>query len=221
MMNRVRVWDLPTRVFHWCTVLCFCILLGTGIWGVGAMVWHVRIGLVLLSLLLFRLVWGFVGGHWSRFSSFVVGPRGIWRYVVGQGTSRQSVGHNPLGSLSVLAMLVFMLLQVTAGLFSDDEIATSGPLASLASSTWVHYATDFHTKIGKVILIVLVQLHIAAVIFYRLRQGTNLVRPMLNGDKVLDETFESARDDATSRALALVILCLCGGLVIGLIRWAN
>lgn len=220
-MNKVRVWDLPTRVFHWSLVLCFVGLVVTGEIGDGAMVWHFRLGYTVLSLLLFRLVWGFVGGHWSRFSAFVVGPGTILRYVQGQGTPRQSVGHNPLGSLSVLALLVFALLQVAAGLFSDDEIATSGPLVKMASSTWVGYATYYHTKIGKIVLIVLVQLHIAAMIFYRVKRNENLVLPMLKGDKVLPEPFENARDDAKSRAAALVVFGLCAGLVAALVQWAG
>lgn len=221
MVNRVRVWDLPTRVFHWSLVLCFVGLVATGEVGGLAMPWHFRLGYSVLSLLLFRLVWGFVGGRWSRFSSFVVGPSAILRYAQGQGTPRQSVGHNPLGSLSVVALLVFALLQVTAGLFSDDEIATSGPLAKLASSSWVTYATYYHTKIGKIILIVLVQLHIAAMVFYRLARKEDLVTPMLKGDKDLADSFESARDDARSRGLALLVLALCVSLVAGLAQWAG
>ena len=173
MGSKVRVWDLPTRVFHWSLVLCFIGLLVTGEVGGDAMVWHFRLGYTVLSLLLFRLVWGFVGGYWSRFRSFVVSPWATLRYVQGHGAARQSVGHNPLGAWSVLALLAFSLLQVAAGLCSDDEIATAGPLAKWVSSSWVGYATYYHTKIGKVILIVLVQLHIAAIIFYRVRRQEN------------------------------------------------
>jgi cytochrome b len=221
MVNRVRVWDLPTRVFHWSLVLCFVGLVVTGEVGGAAMPWHFRMGYAVLSLLLFRLVWGFVGGRWSRFSGFVVGPATIWRYLQGRGTPQQSVGHNPLGSLSVLALLVFALLQVLAGLFSDDEIATAGPLAKLASSSWVNFATHYHTNIGKIILIVLVLLHVAAVIFYRIKHKENLVTPMLRGDKDLAAPFESARDDTRSRSLALLVLAVCAGLVAGLVSWAG
>lgn len=221
MVNRVRVWDLPTRVFHWSLVLCFVGLVVTGEVGGAAMPWHFRMGYAVLSLLLFRLVWGFVGGRWSRFSGFVVGPATIWRYLQGRGTPQQSVGHNPLGSLSVLALLMFALLQVLAGLFSDDEIATAGPLAKLASSSWVSFATHYHTEIGKLILIVLVLLHVAAVIFYRVKHKENLVTPMLRGDKELAIPFESARDDTQSRGLALLVFVLCAGLVSGLVSWAG
>ena len=101
-MNRVRVWDLPTRVFHWSLVFFFAGLVLTGEVGGQAMVWHFRFGYSVLSLLLFRLIWGFVGGRWSRFSAFIAGPATILRYARGEGTAQQSVGHNPLGALSVL-----------------------------------------------------------------------------------------------------------------------
>lgn len=217
MVNRVRVWDLPTRVFHWSLVLCFVGLVITGQIGGAAMPWHFRMGYAVLSLLLFRLFWGFCGGRWSRFSGFVVGPTTILRYVQGRGTPQQSVGHNPLGSLSVLALLAFAFLQVATGLFSDDEIATAGPLAKLAASSWVTYTTYYHTKIGKIVLIVLVQLHIAAMIFYWVKHKDNLVMPMLQGDKELAEPFESSRDDTRSRSLALLVFVVCAGLVGGLL----
>ena len=126
-----------------------------------------------------------------------------------------------MGSWSVLALLAFTLLQVAAGLCSDDEIATAGPLAKWVSSSWVGYATYYHTKIGKVILIVLVQLHIAAIVFYRVRRQENLLLPMLKGDKVLSEPFESARDDAKVRWLAVAIWAACAALVMGLVQWAG
>jgi cytochrome b len=185
------------------------------------MAWHFRLGYTVLTLLLFRLVWGFTGGVWSRFSTFVTGPASILRYLRGQGTERQSVGHNPLGALSVLALLAFLLLQVAAGFFSDDEIATAGPLAKLAPGAWVSYATYYHTKVGKIVLFVLVQLHVAAIIFYRVRRKQNLVAPMLNGDKDLAGSFDSARDDATARTKALLVFGVCAACVAMLVQWAG
>lgn len=221
VLNRVRVWDLPTRVFHWGLVFCFVGLVTTGAVGGQAMVWHFRFGYCVLSLLLFRLVWGFVGGTWSRFSVFITGPATVLRYARGEGTAQQSVGHNPLGALSVLALLGFAVLQVAAGLFSDDEIAAAGPLAKMVANSWVSLATYYHTKIGKIILIVLVQLHIAAIIFYRIRRNENLLLPMLNGDKELAQPFESARDDSESRTKALVLFGVCAVCVTGLVQWAR
>lgn len=220
-MLKVRVWDLPTRLFHWSLVFCFFGLILTGQAGGAAMVWHFRLGYCVLTLLLFRLVWGFVGGHWSRFNAFVVGPSKIWRYLQGHAEQSASVGHNPLGSLSVMALLGFALLQIVAGLFSDDEIATSGPFSKLASSRIVGYATFYHTQIGKPILIGLVLVHIAAMVYYRVKRKENLVLPMLNGDKHLLEPTVNAQDNAASRLRALTILVFCALFVTGLIQWAD
>ena len=221
MVSKVRVWDLPTRLFHWSLAACIVGLIVSGQIGDAAMVWHFRMGYAVLSLLLFRLVWGFIGGRWSRFGNFVVGPAAILRYLRGQGTAAQSVGHNPLGALSVVALLGFALLQVATGLFSDDEIATTGPLAKLAPGLWVSRATYYHASIGKYVLIALVLLHIAALVYYRVRHGKKLVHAMLVGDKELDPMFESARDDGRSRLLALVVFAVCAGSVTGLVQWAN
>nr|WP_295772428.1 cytochrome b/b6 domain-containing protein [Rhodoferax sp.] len=221
VVSKVRVWDLPTRLFHWSLAVCFVGLVVSGQIGDAAMVWHFRMGYAVLSLLLFRVVWGFVGGHWSRFSAFVVGPAAIWRYLQGRGTAVQSVGHNPLGALSVLGLLGFTVLQVATGLFSDDEIATTGPLAKMAPSVWVGRATYYHSTIGKYILIALVLLHIGALIFYRVRHKKKLVLAMVMGDKELAGSFKDARDDGRSRVLACVVFALCAGLVAGLVQWAG
>jgi cytochrome b len=218
---KVRIWDLPTRLFHWGLAVCFTGLLVSGLTGGDAMDWHFRFGFSALSLLLFRLVWGFIGGHWSRFSTFLVGPGTIWRYLHRHGTVQKSVGHNPLGSLSVSAMFVFLLLQIIAGLFSDDEISTSGPLAKMAASVWVDRATHYHTTVGKYILIGLVLLHLGALTFYRLCKNEKLVAAMVVGDKDLDEAFESARDDTRSRLLAAIVFAVCSSFVVGFVRWAN
>ena len=201
-------------------MLCFVGLVATAQLGGEAMVWHFRFGYTALSFLLFRLVWGVSGGIWSRFSTFVSGPSHILRYLRGEGGARDSVGHNPMGALSVMALLAFALLQVAAGLFSDDEIATAGPLAKMVSGSLVSFATFYHTNVGKIILIVLVVLHVAAILFYRVKRQQNLVRPMLSGDKELAEPFESSRDDAGSRAKALLIFAVCAACVAGLVQWA-
>jgi cytochrome b len=221
MANTVRVWDLPTRIFHWSLVLCFIGLIITGEIAGEAMIWHFRLGYSVLALLLFRILWGIMGGRWSRFVHFVPSPFALLRYLKGQGTAQQEVGHNPLGALSVLALLSFLTLQVVAGLFSDDEIATSGPLAKMVAGAWVSTATFFHTEIGKTVLLVLVGLHVAAIAFYRLKKGVNLVQPMITGDKVLADPVESARDDLVSRSVALVLMGGCAALVVWLVRWAG
>ena len=211
-LYRVRIWDLPTRVFHWASALCVLGLAVTGTVGGSAMVFHFRFGYALLTLLLFRLVWGLMGGHWSRFRSFVFGPRAVFAYLRGQAPESHSVGHSPLGALSVWAILAFLILQVATGLISDDEISTSGPLTHLVSNAAVSLGSQYHTQLGKWILLALVLLHVAAIIYHvRRRQG--LLAAMLHGDKQLPVPAEAARDDARSRMTAFLLLCLCAAAV--------
>ena len=166
----------------------------------------------MLTLLLFRLVWGVLGGYWSRFASFFYGPGTIWRYLQGEAQPAHHVGHNPLGSLSVWGLLTVLLAQVGSGLFSDDEIAATGPLTRFVSGDTVSLLTAYHTEVGKGILIGLVLLHVAAIIFYTRKKGENLVRPMVLGDKEVPETWgelPAAQDHLPRRLLALVVLGLC------------
>jgi cytochrome b len=219
-MYKVRVWDLPTRVFHWLLALCVIGLVATGQIGGSAMEWHFRLGYAVLSLLGFRLFWGFFGGRWSRFSSFIYSPRDLCSYLKGQEVPDAHVGHSPLGALSVFALLLAALAQASAGLMSDDEISTTGPLAKMVASSWVELATFFHTEVGKIILIVLVAVHVLAVLVYRFKKHNDLITPMLTGDKHLPEAVEPSKDNLGSRALALVLLAVAVGAVLALLRWA-
>ncbi|WP_291010084.1 cytochrome b/b6 domain-containing protein [Hydrogenophaga sp.] len=214
-MHIVRVWDLPTRLFHWTLAACIVGLVITGNIGGNWMNWHLRLGYAVLTLLLFRLVWGLVGGHWSRFGSFLYAPGTVWRYLKGRGDAAHGVGHNPLGALSVFALLAVMLLQVGTGLISDDEIAFTGPLVRFVSGDTISSATAYHKNVGKFIVIGLVVLHLLAILFYKLVRKQSLVRPMVVGDKQLSVAAPSARDGTGSRLLALVVLGICAGVV----RW--
>ena len=220
-MHTVRVWDLPTRLFHWALVVCVVGLVITANVGGNWMNWHLRLGYTVLSLLLFRLVWGFVGGHWSRFSSFIYGPGTVLAYLRGDARPEHQVGHNPLGMLSVLALLFILLAQVGTGLISDDEIAFTGPLVRFVSGETVSDATGYHKDIGKFIVIALVVIHLLAIAFYKLVKKDNLVRPMLNGDKEVGFPARSARDTTGSRIAALVVYGLCAAAVYGLVSLGN
>jgi cytochrome b len=218
-MQTTRVWDLPTRFFHWLLVIAVVGLVVTGQVGGIWMDWHFRLGYCVLTLLLFRFDWGFIGGYWSRFSHFVYSPSTIWRYVRGHSSPARCTGHNPLGFLSVFGMLGFLLLQVASGLFSDYEIATSGPLSKFANSEWVSRLSDHHTDIGKFVVLALIVLHIAAIAFYRISKGDDLVRPMLFGDKLTTAMQPNARDDLGSRLLALLVLGVCALPVFATLKW--
>ncbi|WP_332776866.1 cytochrome b/b6 domain-containing protein [Polaromonas sp.] len=211
-MNKVRVWDLPTRIFHWALVACVFGLAITGTLGGNAMVWHFRFGYSVLTLLLFRIIWGLVGGRWSRFGSFLYAPQSVLNYLKGRGKPEHSVGHSPIGAGSVFAMLFILIAQAGTGLFSDDEIAFAGPLTRFVSNATVGTATNYHKNIGKWVLLALVVLHITAIVFYLWRKH-NLVHAMLHGDKKLVAPVPASRDDTVSRLAALAVLGVCAATV--------
>ncbi|QTD45240.1 cytochrome b/b6 domain-containing protein [Ottowia testudinis] len=211
-MNAVRIWDLPTRLFHWALAACVIALVATAKIGGDAMNWHFRLGYAVFTLLLFRLLWGLVGGHWSRFASFLPTPGRLARYLGGRATAADTAGHSPLGALSVLTMLTVLSLQVATGLFTDDEIAFAGPLTALVPGSVVSTATTWHKSWGQYLVLGLVLLHVLAIIAYRLRQQ-DLVTPMVRGDKQLAAAVQATRDNAGTRLLALGLLAACAGVV--------
>ncbi|HEX2542505.1 MAG TPA: cytochrome b/b6 domain-containing protein [Caldimonas sp.] len=215
----VRVWDLPTRTFHWLLAVCVVGSVVSAKIGGGAMVWHFRFGYVVLTLLAFRLLWGFVGGHWSRFRAFVYAPRTSLRYLRGGSLPHEHhhVGHNPLGAWSVFGLLAVLVVQVATGLVADDEISNTGPLARFVSTATSLGATSWHRNYGQWIIIALVVLHIAAIAFYWFRRRQNLVAPMLHGDKLLTADVPASVDSTRSRVLALALLVACAGAVAWLV----
>lgn len=212
---RVVVWDLPTRVFHWLLAAFFAGLVVTGNIGGEAMAWHALLGYAVATLLLFRVMWGFVGGRWSRFASFALSPGRALTYLRGGGAP--PVGHNPLGALSVYAMLMFLALQVTSGLASETKEEFAGPLVTLISNDAVRLFTWYHKQVGEPVLIGLVTLHIVVVLAYA-RRGHNLVWPMVTGIQDVPEPTEASRDDNASRLVALVLVGVSALAVWGLVR---
>ena len=221
MSTKVRVWDLPTRIFHWSLLACVVGLVISAEVGGDAMEWHFRLGYAVLSLLLFRIIWGVVGGKWSRFVSFLYSPATTLRHLKGQGSTEHAIGHNPLGALSVFALLGFLLLQVASGLISDDEIAATGPFVKFVSSAVAGNATFYHADVGKLILMALVALHVGAILFYRFKKGEDLVSPMIYGDKTSVVIASSSRDDTQTRLLALSLFSGCVALVVGVVQWVG
>jgi cytochrome b len=207
------VWDLPTRVFHWMLALVLVGSVVTAKIGGNAMVWHMRLGLLVMALLMFRLVWGFVGGRWSRFASFVFAPRHVAAYLRGDRVPevRFDVGHSPTGALSVFALLALLIAQVGTGLVADDEIATVGPLNRLVDSALGLQASAWHEGPGQFLILALVALHIAAVLFYRFARGNDLIAPMWHGDKALSPGTPASADGARQRLLAAVLIALALG----------
>jgi cytochrome b len=212
----VRIWDLPTRLFHWALALAVVAAIVSAKIGGNAMVWHFRFGYAVLALLAFRLVWGFVGGHWSRFATFVPTPGRLVRYLRGtpQPGEHLDAGHSPLGALSVFALLAVLAAQVATGLVADDEIANVGPLNRLVAVETGLAATAYHKTFGQWALIALVVLHVAAIVAYRLR-GRDLVAPMWHGDKTLAPQTPASADTPATRLFAAVLIAGCAVVV----RW--
>ncbi len=205
----VKVWDLPLRLFHWLLVLCVIGAMVTiqfkGEW----MVWHERFGLAIIGLLSFRLAWGVLGSTHSRFISFFPTPGRLLAYLRGRW---QGLGHNPLGALSVFALIGLFGFQAVSGLFSNDDIAFSGPLRSLVSSSVSNDISSLHRR-AEDLLYILVALHVLAIVVYRLR-GTKLLGPMLHGYKQVPP--EQAAPARGGGWVALVISLAVAGLMIWL-----
>ncbi|MEJ5988795.1 cytochrome b/b6 domain-containing protein [Ramlibacter sp. PS3R-8] len=212
---RVRVWDLPTRTFHWALAASLAGLAATGYAGGAWMEWHARLGSVTLALLLFRIVWGFIGGKWSRFASFLPTPGRVLAYLREQDDPRQHAGHNPLGALSVLAMLAVVMAQLLTGMAGDDGGGFTGPLNDRVSQAVGAIANVLHKQIGQWLLLALVLLHVAAIAFYRIVRRQKLVQAMVDGDRLLPAraSVPASRDDAVTRAKAFAVLCACAALV--------
>ena len=186
----IGVWDLPTRLFHWLLVLLVAVNLYTGnVGGVAEMDLHMLSGYAILTLVLFRFAWGFVGSRHARFASFIRGPRAVLVYArdLFSGDHPPALGHNPMGGWSVAAMLTSLLVQAATGLFADDEILTKGPLAGTVSKATRRLMTGIHDT-NAYVLYALIALHLAAVGYYLVVRRENLVRPMLTGVKRLPVT---------------------------------
>jgi cytochrome b len=179
------------------------------------MVWHFRLGYAVFALVAFRLVWGVLGGRWSRFSSFIYAPATVMRYLRGQVHEREhlDVGHSPLGAFSVFALLALLAAQVGTGLFADDDISNTGPLIKFVSGRTSSLLTHWHSSFGQWLIITLVMLHVAAIVFYRVKKDKNLVGPMLSGDKILGPQVPASADHLKTRGLALALGVACAALV--------
>lgn len=180
---QVKVWDLPLRLFHWLLVISV-----GGAWlsaemaedfGAEALLVHGKIGLCTLGLLVFRLVWGFVGSTHSRFRDFFPTPNRIRSYLTGES---YPVGHNPLGALSVFALLTLLMVQVGTGLFANDDISFQGPLFPLISQALSNLLTKIHHATSNALLL-LITVHLVAIGFYLRIKKNDLVKPMITGYK--------------------------------------
>jgi cytochrome b len=178
---RVKVWDFPLRLFHWLLVIAIGAAWVTAELsedlGDSVIEIHSKIGLFILGLVVFRIVWGFVGSTHARFLSFFPTPARLKSYFRGDS---HPMGHNPMGALSVFALLTLLLLQAVSGLFANDDISFHGPLFQLIDSG----LSDRLTKVHHIVfdaLTILIGLHIAAIVFYVRIKRNNILKPMITG----------------------------------------
>jgi len=216
----VRIWDLPTRVFHVALAVLVTAAIVSAEIGGDWMAWHLRCGEAVLALLAFRWAWGLAGGRWSRFASFLPAPARVARALCGRATAADRIGHSPLGALSVWAFLLLLSLQVATGLVADDDIATTGPLNGHVAGRLARRASAWHSGWGADLLFVLIALHLLAVAWYTLRREP-LLRAMWSGDKPLPPGTPGSRDGAGTRMVALALLALAGAGVWAMLRWAG
>ncbi len=207
--TRVRVWDVPVRLFHWIQLALFVSLFITAEVLDDKIELHATLGLALLALVLFRLLWGFAGSSYARFSQFLTGPGTVISYLKQKPFV---AGHNPLGGWMVVTLLALMLTQAILGLFANDDIMFDGPLAYLVSKETSDLLTELHEFVFHLIL-PLAGLHVAAVIWHKLRHGENLIPAMFTGYKELPPGTQV--QDAKSGGLlrAAVLLAFSAGIV--------
>lgn len=217
----VRVWDLPTRLFHWLLVLSLA-----GSWwsaeaGIEWMEWHFRFGYFAAGLIIFRLIWGLVGTRHARFSGFLFGPDKILAHLrtLGKRQSVPTTGHNPLGGLVVLLMLIIIGAQVSTGLFASDDIFTDGPFHPLVSDDLAGSLTSWHHRLFTAIQII-AGVHIAAILFYWVWKRQQLIWPMITGRKPWHLLGEDKKDIGSKLLLGVVVALVAAGIVYGAISMA-
>jgi len=215
-LKAVPVWDLPVRLFHWSLV---GLVLASWVTSQADLDWyydmdlHMYCGYAVLTLLIFRLLWGFWGSQHACFRDFVCGFRASFTYAKSllKPEPGHCIGHNPLGAWSVLLLLTALFVQAGSGLFASDEILAEGPLYEWVSSSTSEWLTKIHKLNFFIVLLGLVILHISAMLFYLIFKKENLVRPMVTGRKWLPE--ETVITPFVSFWRAIILLGLAYGMV--------
>jgi cytochrome b len=206
----ITVWDLPVRLFHWALVGLITLSVVTAEIGGNAMQYHEWSGFTILTLVLFRVLWGFVGGTHARFADFLRGPHTVLAYAASllRGPPRFIAGHNPLGGWMVIALLACLLVQAGTGLFANDDVMLEGPLAKHVSKHASDVLSEIH-EANFVVLATLAAVHVAAALFYLLVKRDNLILPMFTGRKQAPAGTVVRLGRGGSLWLAAVLVALC------------
>jgi cytochrome b len=209
----VRVWDAPTRLFHWLAAVLVAVAYLT--WRLDWMDAHEMAGEALLALLFFRLLWGFFGSETARFSAFLFAPRTALRHLARlfRREPDRQVGHNPAGGWMVLLLLALLLGETLTGLFVGNDVADEGPLTDFTPAPITNAITALHAIFWDALLAA-IALHILAILFYAVAKGQNLVSPMITGRKTLPASVPQPHLAGPLRA---AFLLACGGIAAALL----
>ncbi|WP_299080373.1 cytochrome b/b6 domain-containing protein [uncultured Paraglaciecola sp.] len=208
-MKKKLVWDVPVRLFHWLLVLCIF-----GQWFTAevledAMDIHFYIGYFTLGLIIFRLIWGFVGTKYARFSSFIAGPKTMLGYVRNLISKQHTftIGHNSVGGLILPAIILLVGLQAISGLFTSDDVIYSGPYYDSASTEIQQYMQWLHHNIFDLLLMI-IGLHLLAIFWYLVGLKHNLIGPMIHGKKVVSENDSIGHSQILKAILLICIVAI-------------
>ncbi len=215
-MDKKLVWDIPTRLFHWLLVILLVAQWGTAELGNDFMELHFYLGYTTLGLIVFRILWGFLGTKYAKFNDFLKGPAALWRYIktLNQPKAPRTIGHNPVGGVFVVTVLLLVLAQAISGLFADDDMFYSGPYASSVSSDiqnvmqWIHHNT-FNILMG------LSLIHVLAILWYKWKLKHNLTFSMIHGKKPVtaNEAISSSK-----LLMALILLVVVAVAIYGVVE---
>ncbi|MGH8216972.1 MAG: cytochrome b/b6 domain-containing protein [Steroidobacteraceae bacterium] len=221
--ERRLVWDLPLRAFHWLFAASILASWGTAkLGGFTWMQWHIRLGEWMMGLIIFRIVWGLIGPRHARFTSFLKGPSTMARYakgLAGRGEGVASVGHNPLGGLMVIIMLLLVAFQVSTGLFATDDIFYTGPFNPTVSNSTAEFLTSLH-HINFNLIWAAIALHIGAITYYAFIKRQNLVPAMLHGWKPAEAVPAEEAITGSELWKALIVMIVAAAIVYGILSLA-
>jgi cytochrome b len=214
--STVRAWDLPTRVFHWSLVTLIVFAPVTANLDDPLKTAHKAVGYSILIVVVWRFLWGFLGGSTSRFSLFFPWPWKVIPYLIAvfRGTKSEFLGHNPVGSVMVMLLLAAAAAQGIAGLFTSDDIVTAGPLYPLASSSWNKLMAVYHES-GFIVILSLVALHVLANVLYSAFSKVNLIGAMISGKKPAYHYGDLQESQSGSIILAIALLGVSAAIVLG------
>ncbi len=216
----VLVWDAAIRIFHWLLVVLIAFMWWSGRQKGDWLGYHFYAGYAILTLLIFRIIWGFVGGTHARFADFIYGPGAIFAYLktLPSRTAAKFAGHNPAGGWSVVLMILCVAVQAGTGLFANnDDTGFEGPLAKLVSGATSNWLTGIH-RVSINVLLALIAVHIGAVVYYLVYKKENLIAPMINGCKQLPEALAAAQRRIGGLGLALLVLAIAVAVVYFVVR---